>query len=478
MAAPIHFITGLPCSGKSTLAHNLASALGGWAVVIGDLVRAARAASPAVAAQTEAAFSASEEYDSAWLASLLRPVLVRGPGPYVIDGAVPMDRVFARLGLGVESVLVVQASNATRRARFLTRRTAGARPDDDDELFAARTRFHLATMARTVHGIAPALRTFDLDGDREPRDLLCQALAAVALAHHRARRPPVRDHSSSGGELASELAALHASALAGGNVQRVAGEAPSTDGEGPLLLFKPGHVLTAALIRQVLDTFERAGYRAGTAAAWGGDAIAASAIVPVHLGLHYQIARYGDISGRVAPSGRPAYDLTRAGCSIAALDAWWHRAPAPVRLAPCVWQKRDKRNDVILNGHVPGLEQRWTHHDAAALAVQLSAGQRALPWETLRLKVLGVSDPKLAHPSSIRHLAFRGRLLTSEPVTLSANLVHLSAGPDEAVRERHLWLTPDDDSGTDPLDSMRGSRLHDAAHLKQLTAWPVRGRVR
>jgi hypothetical protein len=124
-----------------------------------------------------------------------------------------------------------------------------------------------------------------------------------------------------------------------------------------------------------------------------------------------------------------------------------------VKLRRCVWAKPAADGSAVLNGHIPAQAQRWGEASTVGLAIGLRAHAGAVSWRRLRAEVLGSPDPARAGPGTLRGLAADGRLPTREPITHSANLAHLSAGPLEALRERWLWLGGgDDEPGTQLID--------------------------
>lgn len=453
----VHFITGLPCSGKTTVSRELARAIGGTAIIVGDLIRAARAESAAVAEATAAAFAGHEEYSPEWLADLVATAIGTARFPVVLDGAAPMDRVLPVLGITVASVLVVEVPDAVRHQRFESRRAGGSRADDTVAHFEARSRFHAASLSR-IRGLAPRERVFGLAGHRPIGDVVRQALSAVVLAEHMSRRPQMSllrgpDHDGFGDWVVDAVRTARQETVV---LRSPAREALVRERNNPVLLFKPGHAVDAPLVDRVLAAFGAAGYTPAHVAVWPGATIAASRIAPAHLELHFLLARWaaGALAG--ASTDRPAYDLVADGWSIDALDAWWHGVPTPQRVARCHWVKRGPTGEDVVNGHIPAMVVAWQDPATTAVAIQLAAGAGAVTWERLRLEVLGHSDPVRAHPASVRGMAHAGVLRTGEPVSLKANLVHLSAGPLDAVRERWLWLGGSgDERGEDLIDHPR-----------------------
>jgi adenylate kinase family enzyme len=448
----VHLVTGLPCAGKTTLAKSLAKALGAKPVVVGDLIRDARARSAAERARTQQAFDGETEFSAEWIASVLGPQLEQIETPIVLDGATPLDRVLPAMSIEPVSVLCVTASDAVRQDRFARRFATGEREDDALARFAARTSFHIQRQADFPRWLTSPSRRFELAANGPPATVLRQALSAVVLSRHERRRPQVCVLDRTPGPLdADELLDICATAAVDGLACRRSDEEDPQQINAPMLVFKPGHRLSPILLTTILGMFARAGYEpTGRAAAWSGTAIAESALAAAHLELHYLNARWGDVI-HGTPSGRPALDLRQPA---AELSAWWHTPPSARKIGRSLWTKPDKDGQLVVNGHIPAVLRDWEHPESIALAVELRAGARAATWSTLRTDVLGASDPARAHPASVRGRAHRGLLPGSGAVDFTHNLAHLTGGALEARRERWLWLTGSPDaSGSRLIDS-------------------------
>lgn len=476
----LHVVTGLPCSGKTTLCRELASALGGSAVIVGDLIRAAREDSHSVTRETQLAFEGRQEYSPRWLAGLIAPILRNSQGPVVLDGAAPLDRVLVNLGIPVASVLVVDTSERVRAERFDSRRATGARRDDSRDTFHQRTKFHEASFLR-LRSLAPRERVFTLAGDRPIHELLRQALAAIVVTRHAMDRPQfVQDdwpHKLGLGAWVVE--SIQTARDAGCAIKIEQSPALDPARNAPVLLFKPGHTVSADLVGAVLDRFDAAGYSPVAAAVWPGRLIATSQIAPAHFELHYLLARWAHTLTGLYEQGKSAYEVIGAGHSAGNLSAWWHGRPKPTKVARACWVKEDDTNVPVVNGHVPAMIEAWQHPESTAVVIGLMANSGAQSWQTLRADVLGGSDPASAKPSSLRSLAFEGQLPTRESVNLSANLLHLSASPVEAIRERWLWLGGvGDESGNDLIDSpaQDGAWLYEQTEHQDVQSFSVPGR--
>jgi adenylate kinase family enzyme len=465
--AELHIVTGLSCSGKSTLCKELAASLGGTTIVLGDLIRDARTNSQDVSRATQRAFDGHDEYSADWIASLLAPALAVSHPPIVIDGAVPLDKVLPRLGLVPTSLLLLQASDQTRRDRLDSRRITQERSDDTAELFERRSRFHRQSQARML-SLAPRATTFEISGDHSLAAVLRQALAAITLARHHARRPFVDEICRRAGDSPqTQLVRLADLARRHQSVVRSKIEETLEDSPDPLLVFKPFRALNPTLVEAVLDKFASVRYAPTDAAVWPCTVVASSEAMPVHLELHYLLARWKVLPAECVGAGgpaRPAYEVLGVGRTPQMLSSWWHSSPLPRKIARCLWLKYDAIDRGVVNGHIPALVDTWHRPDSYVAAVRLTKQADAVSWRSLRADVLGPADPAAAHINTLRGSAYHRLLPGAGPVSLSSNLVHLSAGPLEAVRERWLWFANNDQPGTNLIDrpTPTGSWLYES----------------
>lgn len=455
MSHEVHVVTGLPCAGKSTLCRGLASSLGGTAIVVGDLIRVARGWDTGSRARSQNAYDGNEEYPADWIASLLRPALASAQSPVVIDGAVPLDVVLPRLGITATSLLVLQASEQARFRRFEIRRASSARPDDAERIFHRRTEFHQRTLLR-MRALIGADKTFVISGDVSSPAVLRQALSAITVARHASMRPRIEDTGKRGsGSSSAKIADLATEARRRRCVVRSVWVNEGSDSPDPVLLLKPFHDLSPAMLDAILSRFAVAGFIPGGATVWPCSVIEAARAMPVHLEMHYAYARWGLLGDNVALDSRvgeafPAYRLISSGRSPRDLSLWWHSDPKPQKLARSLWLKQDAHSRVV-NGHIPALIESWHRRSFFVAAIRLVRRSNAVSWRELRTEVLGSADPAEASRSSVRGAAYAGLLPDVGEVSLADNLVHLSAGPLEAIRERWLWMG-ESQRGTDVID--------------------------
>ncbi|ORC85184.1 uncharacterized protein TM35_000371570 [Trypanosoma theileri] len=95
----------------------------------------------------------------------------------------------------------------------------------------------------------------------------------------------------------------------------------------------------------------------------------------------------------------------------------------------------------VINGFYPYLRDTYSAEDARVTCYVLSWPEKCLTWRAFREELIGSTNPGNAVSNSLRGL-IRDRwrdLGLQHPPTTTDNGVHASAGPFEAVLERHLW---------------------------------------
>ncbi|KAH9588685.1 hypothetical protein LSM04_008123 [Trypanosoma melophagium] len=95
----------------------------------------------------------------------------------------------------------------------------------------------------------------------------------------------------------------------------------------------------------------------------------------------------------------------------------------------------------VINGFYPYLRDTYTAEDARVTCYVLSWPETCMTWRVFREELIGCTNPRNAESNSLRGL-IRDRwrdLGLQHPPTTTDNGVHASAGPFEAVLERHLW---------------------------------------
>ncbi|KAH8611799.1 hypothetical protein ERJ75_000990100 [Trypanosoma vivax] len=98
-------------------------------------------------------------------------------------------------------------------------------------------------------------------------------------------------------------------------------------------------------------------------------------------------------------------------------------------------------NIFVINGFFPYLRDTFEAQDACVTCYVVSWPEACLTWKQFREELIGATDPLKASSTSLRGL-IRDRWLElglKQAPTTTDNGVHASAGPLEAVFERHLW---------------------------------------
>ncbi|PWU89673.1 Flagellar Member 1 [Trypanosoma cruzi] len=96
----------------------------------------------------------------------------------------------------------------------------------------------------------------------------------------------------------------------------------------------------------------------------------------------------------------------------------------------------------VINGFYPYLRDTYGAQDAKVTCYLVSWPEACMTWRALREELIGSTNPGNAPPNSLRGL-IRDRwqeLGLQYPPTTTDNGVHASAGPFEALLERHLWM--------------------------------------
>lgn len=99
----------------------------------------------------------------------------------------------------------------------------------------------------------------------------------------------------------------------------------------------------------------------------------------------------------------------------------------------------------LINPHMPSVLGWWEESSSLRVALLLArAAAEALSWRRFRDEFCGASDGARALPGSIRRDGLEGVLEVpvepGETVDRTRNIIHLSNGPIEAIRETALWF--------------------------------------
>lgn len=128
-----------------------------------------------------------------------------------------------------------------------------------------------------------------------------------------------------------------------------------------------------------------------------------------------------------------------------ALYELWNDEPIKVKIASGAYICRlplEGGGAFIINGFYPYVKEMFTASGARTRCYIISWPEAALSWKEFRNDVVGCTNPAMAPPTSLRGLLYREWQafgLESAPDT-TANGVHASAGPVEAMVERNLWF--------------------------------------
>lgn len=101
----------------------------------------------------------------------------------------------------------------------------------------------------------------------------------------------------------------------------------------------------------------------------------------------------------------------------------------------------------IINGFYPYVREMFTAPGASVRCYMISWPEKKLSWKAFLTNVIGCTNPANAPETSVRGYIFHHwrALKLSFPLDVTSNGVHASAGPVEAMVERHLWFgTPYD----------------------------------
>lgn len=151
----------------------------------------------------------------------------------------------------------------------------------------------------------------------------------------------------------------------------------------------------------------------------------------------------------VVGSGR----LWNAKTAMSLLGQWspkglydlWEETPKKVTLTSgaYVCQIRLEGGETyIINGFYPYVRDMFTTPGARIRCYIISWPEKKLSWKSFRTNVIGCTNPASAPKTSLRgHLYHHWRALhLPAPPDMTNNGIHASAGPVEAMVERHLWF--------------------------------------
>nr|CCC93847.1 conserved hypothetical protein [Trypanosoma congolense IL3000] len=157
--------------------------------------------------------------------------------------------------------------------------------------------------------------------------------------------------------------------------------------------------------------------------------------------------RFGRCWGDVLQGGRVwnADTAMRILGDISSTELYelWCSCTETMKLTPGTYVARlSRENAFLINGFFPYLQDSYEREDANVTCYVVSWLESRMTWRSFREDVVGCTNPERAHPNSLRGL-IRDHWHTlglKGPCTTTDNGVHASAGPLEAVLERHLWV--------------------------------------
>ncbi|RNE97919.1 nucleoside-diphosphate kinase [Trypanosoma rangeli] len=146
-------------------------------------------------------------------------------------------------------------------------------------------------------------------------------------------------------------------------------------------------------------------------------------------------------SGRVWNAETAIHTLGEV--SAEELNMMWGSATKTLKLAPGAYVAYFAPENVyVINGFYPYLRDTYGAEDANVTCYIVTWPEARMTWRAFREELVGSTNPSNAPPDSLRGL-IRDRwqeLGLRYPPTTTDNGVHASAGPLEAVLERHLWM--------------------------------------
>jgi hypothetical protein len=299
----------------------------------------------------------------------------------------------------------------------------------------------------------------------------------ASVAARRLRRVPGADACASPG--------VETVLTAGRWVGSVTAELPA-DGDSGVLLVKPSVRATPEFLREIVQRVAECGYGVVEARAIPASRIRELALARAHYRSHCDFAERGQLTpaeraallriygtpefeavhGRrardipvlpverfIAESGIPREFISRwsdASTAARGLDSGALDGPNELGDDKYVNLFSDPRWTpdgpiFLINPHMPSVLRWWEESPSPRVAMLLARmSPQALPWPRLRAEFCGASDGARALPGSLRRDGLEGILAVpvdpGEKVDRTRNVIHLSNGPVEAIRETALWF--------------------------------------
>lgn len=272
-----------------------------------------------------------------------------------------------------------------------------------------------------------------------------------------------------------------------------------------LMLIKPPNTFRRDTLMEILRTILNSGCEIHGMRVFSGrklkdEKLSAGYRVDLHLGRAYNIATgIEPLSTQERAEINRIYNIDRQR-----FIKWWGRAPEDMEVIPALklgidgelityyWnqgrsQERFRKtvfdglnkigdaksvmpvkisqvhNEVpffMMNGYLPGLKAIYENetHKTIALLIRWKKGTK-LTWRWLRENVIGDdSNPEECLPGSLRYRVkkdFRFPIDDRDSVNGQKNLVHVSSGPLEGMRELGIWFD------LSPFDTILGRQLRD-----------------
>jgi len=114
-----------------------------------------------------------------------------------------------------------------------------------------------------------------------------------------------------------------------------------------------------------------------------------------------------------------------------------------IRIAPGAYvaQLPSTKNNYVINGFYLALRDTFVHANACLHFFIVQFEESHISWRDFRNRVIGSTNPANAHPGSIRNIFYSQwqELGLDRQPSYGENVVHASAGPIEAFRERLIW---------------------------------------
>lgn len=472
--SPVVLILGLPGSGKTTVGERLASALGWEFISIGNLIRASLVESNLCLDDIDIwrALRGERKFNGAWIGELLSRALSRrsAAGPLIIDAGPAFDDAIANIQLDFLCTLFIAAPDNMRRRRFLSRN----RVDTDsasislEALFDMRSTLYRNELNSLIRCSSPA-PFISIENTGDIKLALYQSLSAVTISYSIAKlrhipNPTIlADKSQALSDLYKECTNICAT-VSQPSGATVALSSPHFDLSGGRLtmLIKWGSVFSPVLLDYVRKRLFDAGYFVSRMRVLNGAAIRASGLVRAHLGLHYILARWGNLLCPFIPNGASDDRVYHSAFSLAErygnrqLRTWWYGNAGRIRREGrgfwCV--NSDDLPGIIINGHIPSIVDESECLDSHTVALEIAEHRRfpATPLAALRETFLGASDPEKAVSGSLRSMAFHKKLGIESTINIEKNVFHLSGGYLEAKREAMIWFDSNPSGCRSPIN--------------------------